>query len=88
MLAETSWSQIQGPGVLGGIEFTVSLFITGLAFNDQVLIDLSKVGIFAASIVAGITTDVLLCGLGRPSAAVDSPQKDLCSTQLSATNRN
>ena len=44
-------SQVQGLGVLGGIGFTVSLFITGLAFNDLALIDLSKIGIFAASIV-------------------------------------
>ena len=51
LLIETSWSQVQGLGVLGGIGFTVSLFITGLAFNDPALIDLSKVGIFAASIV-------------------------------------
>ena len=44
-------SQVQGLGVLGGIGFTASLFITGLAFNDPALIDLSKIGIFAASIV-------------------------------------
>ncbi len=55
---------------------TVSLFISGLAFNDPVLSDLFKIGIFAASIVAGITGYVLLRGLGRPSAAVDAPQKN------------
>ena len=50
--SEVSWRQLQGLGVLGGIGFTVSLFITRLAFNDPVLIDLSEIGIFAASIVA------------------------------------
>lgn len=38
------WGQILGLGVLGAIGFTVSLFITGLAFNDPVLSDLSKIG--------------------------------------------
>lgn len=42
--ADTSWGQILGLGVLGAIGFTVSLFITGLAFNDPVLSDLSKIG--------------------------------------------
>lgn len=43
-----------GVSVLAGIGFTVALFIVGLAFSDSVLIADAKVGIFAASIVAGI----------------------------------
>ena len=58
------------------------MFITGLAFNDPVLSDLSKIGIFAASIVAGITGYVLLRVWARPSAAMDAPQKELRSTGL------
>ncbi len=34
-----------------------------------------------------MTTYVLLSGLGRPSAAIDSPQKEPRSTELSLTNR-
>lgn len=43
-----------GVGLLAGIGFTVALFITGLAFDDPALIDQGKVGILAASLVAGI----------------------------------
>lgn len=47
-----------GGGLLAGIGFTVSLFITGLAFSNASLTADAKAGIFAASLVAG----VLGCG--------------------------
>ncbi|NIN13143.1 MAG: sodium:proton antiporter, partial [Gemmatimonadales bacterium] len=56
----TTWGHIVGLAVLGGIGFTVSLFITRLAFMDPVLRDLSKIGIFAGSIAAGVTGYLLL----------------------------
>lgn len=43
-----------GVGLLAGIGFTVSLFVTGLAFDDPELMDEGKVGILAASTIAGI----------------------------------
>jgi NhaA family Na+:H+ antiporter len=43
-----------GVSILAGIGFTVALFIVGLAFRDPGLIADAKVGIFAASIVAGV----------------------------------
>jgi NhaA family Na+:H+ antiporter len=48
------WRHIYGVAWLGGIGFTMSLFIAGLAFGDSPLMDESKVGIYAASLVAGI----------------------------------
>ena len=47
------WKHITGAGMLGGIGFTVSLFVTGLAFDDPALVADAKIGIFAASILAG-----------------------------------
>jgi NhaA family Na+:H+ antiporter len=44
--------QVVGVSGLAGIGFTVSLFITGLAFTDARLADAAKVGIVAASILA------------------------------------
>ena len=32
------WRHIVGAGLIGGVGFTVSLFITGLAFTDKVLV--------------------------------------------------
>lgn len=53
-------AQIWGVGALGGIGFTVSLFITDLAFKSQLLQEEAKVGIFVGSIVSGILGAVLL----------------------------
>jgi NhaA family Na+:H+ antiporter len=53
-------SQLVGLAALGGIGFTVSLFIAELAFTDQALVDEAKVGIFAGSIASGVLGAVLL----------------------------
>jgi NhaA family Na+:H+ antiporter len=45
---------IIGVGLLAGIGFTVSLFITELAFSDPMLISEAKLGILLASVLAGI----------------------------------
>ena len=43
-----------GVGALAGIGFTVSLFIAQLAYDDPLLVDRAKIGIFIASITAGL----------------------------------
>jgi NhaA family Na+:H+ antiporter len=48
-----TWRHITGLGLLAGIGFTVALFITGLAFNEPQQIDEAKIGILAASLIAG-----------------------------------
>lgn len=61
----TRWSQILGLGLLGGIGFTMSLFITNLAFEHHpAMVDAAKVGIFSASLLAGILGYLLLRRLG------------------------
>ncbi len=49
-----NWSEILAVGFLGGIGFTMSIFITHLAFSDQSIIDAVKLGVFIASFVAGV----------------------------------
>jgi NhaA family Na+:H+ antiporter len=49
------WSHIAGIGILAGIGFTVSLFISALAFGDQDQLDAAKTAILAASLIAGIS---------------------------------
>ena len=48
-----SWRQLCGAGVLGGIGFTMSLFIAGVAFPDQADYAAAKIAIFLASLIAG-----------------------------------
>ena len=53
-------------GALGGIGFTVSLFITDLAFTDPLLLDAAKVGIFLSSILSGLLGTVFFCAGAGP----------------------
>jgi NhaA family Na+:H+ antiporter len=61
--AGVTWKAIHAVSWLGGIGFTMSLFVSGLAFPDGGLVDESKVGIFAASIAAGLGGWLLLRGV-------------------------
>jgi Na+:H+ antiporter, NhaA family len=55
-----SWTHIVGVGSLAGIGFTVSLFITELAYTSQEIIDAAKIGVFTGSIIACIVGITLL----------------------------
>lgn len=48
------WKQLLGAGMLGGIGFTMSIFITLLAFSDEHHINESKLMILLASLASGI----------------------------------
>jgi NhaA family Na+:H+ antiporter len=54
------WGQLVGVATLAGIGFTVSLFITSLAFQTQPVQDAAKVGILVASLLAGLLGALLL----------------------------
>jgi len=54
------WRQIYGVGWLGGIGFTMSLFIADLAFRGTAHLPTAKIGILAASIVAGVSGGMIL----------------------------
>ena len=49
-----TWLHIYGAGWLAGIGFTMSLFISDLAFADSPLLEVAKLGILTASLIAGI----------------------------------
>jgi NhaA family Na+:H+ antiporter len=59
-LIEITLSQLVGAGCLGGIGFTMSIFISELAFTTDAMIDQAKVGILVASITAGILGAIVL----------------------------
>ena len=63
MPGQASLRQLVGVATLGGIGFTVALFIASLAFRDaDVLLVQAKLGILVASIVAGVGGFLLLRG--------------------------
>ena len=55
-----SWEEIVAVGFLAGIGFTMSIFITHLAFVDESVISAVKLGIFIASFIAGVLGVLLI----------------------------
>ncbi len=53
--ADVRWHHMVGAGLLGGIGFTMSIFITNLAFADHAaMVNSSKLAVLIASFVAGV----------------------------------
>jgi NhaA family Na+:H+ antiporter len=52
--SDLSWKHLTGAGILGGIGFTMSIFITLLAFDNQDYTNSSKLAILIASLISGI----------------------------------
>lgn len=50
---DLKWKNIIGAGILGGIGFTMSIFITLLAFDNSTIVNNSKIAILLASLIAG-----------------------------------
>jgi NhaA family Na+:H+ antiporter len=73
----TGWLQIIGLASLAGIGFTVSLFVTELAFTGGELADRAKIGIFIGSTVAGIAGYLLLRSSPTPQEALDASREDM-----------
>jgi Na+:H+ antiporter, NhaA family len=65
---DATWSGILGVSALAGIGFTVSIFITDLAFADTSLQDEAKIAILAASVLAATIGTALLVTLSRRHA--------------------
>jgi Na+:H+ antiporter, NhaA family len=61
-----TFGQLYGVSCLAGIGFTMSLFITDLAFTDAALIASAKVGILVASSLAGVLGYLAVRGSLRP----------------------
>ncbi|UQN09542.1 Na+/H+ antiporter NhaA [Deinococcus sp. QL22] len=49
-----TWPQMIGAGLLAGIGFTMSLFVSNLAFDDSALLTQAKLGVLLASVLAAV----------------------------------
>jgi len=75
-----SWSQIFGIGILGGVGFTVALFITNLAYTGSQMLDAAKIGILFASGLSGILGLLFLrLTLPAPSAQTEPAEQPASS---------
>ena len=68
-----TWRHVAGAAALAGIGFTVSLFITDLAFDDESLRAASKIGILAASLAASLIGAAVLWSPPRTPASEPRP---------------
>jgi Na+:H+ antiporter, NhaA family len=67
---DLKWKHVFGAGLLGGIGFTMSIFITNLAFVGNLeLINASKMAILLASLMASTIGFLWLKVFGRPEAS-------------------
>ena len=75
-LAENiSWGQFCGMALIAGIGFTMSLFVTDLAFQDEELRFYAKLSILFTSALAGILGSILLW-INSPSTEKDNFNKE------------
>lgn len=71
-----SWSQLAATGVLGGIGFTMSIFVNNLAFSDPGLVDIGKISILVTSVTAA------LAGLLAMSSVCKGKAPELTARQI------
>jgi len=71
-----SWRHLAGVALLAGIGFTMSLFISGLAFKNPVFIDQAKYGILIASVLSGILGTIVLKQISKSSNKLHQLRED------------
>jgi NhaA family Na+:H+ antiporter len=81
---DLNWRHIFGAGILGGIGFTMSIFITNLAFvGSAETINASKTAILLASLIAGTIGFLWLKLLGQPTAVdLDADTMDFHANEI------
>ena len=72
-----SWKHIVGAGVLAGVGFTMSLFISHLAFTELSMIESAKVAILICSLVMGLSGTAFLFWVSRHGGQADSTRNGM-----------
>ena len=60
-----NWKHIFGVGLLGGIGFTMSIFVSILAFTDPMLIEEAKFAVLIGSLFSGAIGYLFLASIGN-----------------------
>ncbi len=63
-----NWIHMLGAAILGGVGFTMAIFVANLAYTEDFLISEAKLGILSASLVAGVIGFLFLYFQGRAAA--------------------
>jgi NhaA family Na+:H+ antiporter len=70
-----SWRHLIGAGALGGIGFTMSLFIAGQAFTDPADYAAAKIAIFIASLIAAVVGTIILYPRQHEESGVEAVEE-------------
>ncbi len=68
------WNHVIGAGILAGVGFTMSLFVSNLAFRDNILRVEAKLSILITSLLAGIIGYLYLRWSMRDAAPQPEPE--------------
>jgi Na+:H+ antiporter, NhaA family len=63
--ADVTWPQLVGVACLGGIGFTMALFIAALAFGQAPMLAAAKIGVLSASVLAALVGSAVLVRAAR-----------------------
>lgn len=55
-----NWGHMLGAGILGGVGFTMAIFVANLAFDDPAIVTTAKLAILSASLIAGVVGFLVL----------------------------
>jgi len=69
--ANANWTHVWGVACLAGIGFTMSLFIGGLSFDSQELMNQTRIGVLSGSVISGIMGFVILKYIAPATPAGD-----------------
>ncbi|GAA0872555.1 Na+/H+ antiporter NhaA [Gangjinia marincola] len=72
-----NFTQIIGIAVLGGLGFTMSIFIANLAFDDEALLTAAKFSILITSFIAGLTGFLIVRFSSKKGQAKNDPEEDI-----------
>ncbi|MOA30021.1 Na(+)/H(+) antiporter NhaA [compost metagenome] len=66
--SRSSWKHIIGLGMLAGIGFTMSIFISLLSFSDELHVTEAKFAILCASVISGLVGFIFLKSINKKKA--------------------
>lgn len=66
--ADMTFTQIAAVGILGGVGFTMALFISTLAFPDEAMLEVAKTGVLIGSLVSALVGSTVLYFTTRKTA--------------------
>lgn len=73
---QVSKRHLYGASVLGGIGFTMSIFVSSLSFSDETMLSTAKIAIILASVLSAVLGAIIFKGINYESKKDEKDEKD------------